>query len=135
MPDPRNLASASLPAPDVRMAYWWAGPQDRLPSMSPARPLYHPLFALLDAVRSGGSIKAAAAALGLSYRHVWGELRRWEADLGRPLLDKAQGQRAALTPFAERLLEIERGTQARFAAQIEALSRELGHALVAACND
>jgi putative molybdopterin biosynthesis protein len=132
MSEPRRISTPAARVPDVRMAYWWAEPQDRLPSMSAARPLYHPLFALLDAVRSGGSIKAAATALGLSYRHVWGELRRWEGELGRPLLAKTQGQRAALTPFAERLLEIERSTQARYAGQIEALSRELGRALVAA---
>ncbi|HKX94721.1 MAG TPA: LysR family transcriptional regulator [Methylibium sp.] len=123
-------APATARAPDVRMAYWWATPGERRPA--PARPLYHPLFALLDAVRHGGSIKAAAATLGLSYRHVWGELRRWEAALGRALLNKAQGQRAALTPFADRLLEIERSTQARFAPQLEAMRRELEHALVAA---
>lgn len=130
MNDAPRPALAPPRPPGVRMAYWWAAPGDQPPS--PVRPLHHPLFALLDAVRLGGSIKAAAATLGLSYRHVWGELRRWEALLGRALLHKVQGQRAALTPFAERLLETERRTQARFAPQLETMCRELERALVAA---
>ena len=36
----------------------------------------NPLMDLLQAVRSSGSISAAAKVLGLSYRHVWGELKR-----------------------------------------------------------
>lgn len=94
--------------------------------------VHHPLPDMLDALRSGGSIGAAAKALDLSYRHVWGELRRWEADLGRALVHKAKGQRAHLTPFGERLLQVERQAQARFAAQIEALRSELEHAFVTA---
>jgi len=130
MTDTTLAAPATARAPDVRMAYWWATPGERRPA--PAHPMYHPLFALLDAVRRGGSIKAAAGTLGLSYRHVWGELRRWESELGRGLLHKVQGQRAALTPFATRLLDIERSTQDRFAPQLEAMRRELEHALIAA---
>ena len=43
------------------------------------------LMDLLHAVQEQGSISGAARELGLSYRHVWGELRRWEAKLGLPL--------------------------------------------------
>ena len=41
---------------------------------------------LLHAVQQEGSISGAARVLGLSYRHVWGELRRWEAQLAHPLI-------------------------------------------------
>jgi putative molybdopterin biosynthesis protein len=41
---------------------------------------------LLQAVAEHGSISAAARALGLSYRHVWGELKRWEQELGQELI-------------------------------------------------
>ena len=41
-----------------------------------------------------GSISAAARELSLSYRHVWGELKRWEGELGQPLLLWAKGQPA-----------------------------------------
>ena len=62
-----------------------------------AGPVHHPLFALLDALHRGGSVSSAAASLGLSYRHVWGELRRWELQLDRSLVVWSKGQRATLT--------------------------------------
>ena len=42
------------------------------------------LVDLLHAVQEEGSISGAARVLDLSYRHVWGELRRWEAQLVAP---------------------------------------------------
>lgn len=101
----------------------------------PLGAVHHPLFALIDALHRHGSIQSAAAALGLSYRHVWGELRRWEAELGRPLIVWNKGQRAALTPFGEKLLWAERRAQARLAPQIEALRMELERALADAFDD
>ena len=55
----------------------------------------NPLMDLLQAVREHGSISGAARALGLSYRHVWGELKRWEAQLGQPLIVWEQGPAGA----------------------------------------
>jgi len=81
----------------------------------------NPLFDLLQAVYEQGSIQRAAASLGLSYRHVWGRLRHWEAALGEALVHWTQGQPARLTPFAERLLWAERQARARLAPHIEAL--------------
>jgi putative molybdopterin biosynthesis protein len=52
---------------------------------SPAQ-VRNPLIDLLQAVSSQGSISGGARALGLSYRHVWGELKRWEDELGNELL-------------------------------------------------
>ena len=37
----------------------------------------NPLPEMLEAVAQQGSISAAARALGLSYRHVWGSLKKW----------------------------------------------------------
>jgi putative molybdopterin biosynthesis protein len=59
-----------------------------------------------------GSISAAARRLSLSYRHVWGELKRWELELGQTLVLWAKGQPAALSPFGEKLLWAERRAQA-----------------------
>jgi len=98
-------------------------------------PVHHPLFALLDAVHGGGSVSAAASALGLSYRHVWGELKRWEAEFGRSLIVWSKGQPATLTPFGEKLLWAERRAQARLAPQIEALRMELERAFADAFDD
>ncbi|NDB45046.1 MAG: LysR family transcriptional regulator, partial [Betaproteobacteria bacterium] len=73
---------------------------------------------LLQAVRSQGSISAAAKALNLSYRHVWGELKKWETQLGQDLIVWDKGQPARLSIFGDKLLWTERQTQARLAPQI-----------------
>lgn len=98
-------------------------------------PAHHPLFALLDALHGTGSVSAAAAALGLSYRHVWGELKRWETEIGRALIVWSKGQPATLTPFGEKLLWAERRAQARLAPQLEALRMELERAFADAFDD
>lgn len=95
----------------------------------------NPLMDLLHAVQEQGSISAAAKSLGLSYRHVWGELKRWEAELGQPLLHWEKGQRARLSAFGEKLLWAERQAQARLAPQIEALQADLERAFAAAFDD
>jgi putative molybdopterin biosynthesis protein len=87
------------------------------------------LFSVLAAVLDHGSIGRAAKTLGLSYRHVWGELKRWEQTLGEPLIVWAQGQRARPTPFAERLVWTERRARARMQPHIEALRADLGRVL------
>jgi putative molybdopterin biosynthesis protein len=97
--------------------------------------VHHPLFALLDALHRSGSISAAARQRGLSYRHVWGELKRWEAELGRELVIWAKGQPATLTPFGEKLLWAERRAQTRLAPQIETLRSALESAFADAFDD
>ena len=99
------------------------------------RALHHPLLALLAALHATGSISGAARALDLSYRHVWGELKRWEAQLGQPLVLWAKGQPALLAPFGEKLLWAERRALARLAPQIEALRSELERAFALAFDD
>ncbi|OYU13433.1 MAG: LysR family transcriptional regulator [Comamonadaceae bacterium PBBC1] len=80
---------------------------------------------MLQAVREAGSIAAAAKSLQLSYRHVWGELKRWEHALEQPLILWEKGQAARLSEFADKLLWAERQAQARLAPQISALHAEL----------
>ena len=87
--------------------------------------LEHPLMSLLQAVAEHGSIAKAARALSLSYRHVWGELKRWEAELGQELIVWEKGQSARLSEFGTKLMWAERQTQARLAPQIEALRADL----------
>jgi putative molybdopterin biosynthesis protein len=90
---------------------------------------------LLHAVREHGSISGAARSLGLSYRHVWGELKRWEAELAHALVTWERGQPARLTPFGEKLLWAERQAQARLAPQIESLHADLERAFAVAFDD
>jgi putative molybdopterin biosynthesis protein len=92
----------------------------------------NPLIELLQAVAQHGSISAAARALDLSYRHVWGELKRWEQELGNELLVWEKGQRARLTEFGAKLMWAEGQAQARLAPQIEALRSELERAFAVA---
>src|SRR5512139_2323422 len=102
---------------------------------APGRDLHHPLMALLAAVHETGSIGGAAQRLGLSYRHTWGELKRWEAQLGQPLVHWSKGERARLLPLGEKLLWAERRARARLAPQIEALRAELQRAFALAFDE
>ena len=95
----------------------------------------NPLIELLQAVREHGSISAAAKALGLSYRHVWGELKRWEAQLGQGLVIWDKGQPARLSEFGDKLLWAERQAQARLAPQIEALHADLERVFAVAFDE
>lgn len=109
--------------PRVQLAYHLTREPNR------SRQVHNPLLDTLQAVRQLGSIAAAARQLQLSYRHVWGQLKDWEASLGHPLIVWDRGQAARLTPFADKLLWAERLAQARLAPQIEALQAELERAL------
>ena len=93
------------------------------------------LMEMLQAVRDSGSISGAARTLGLSYRHVWGELKRWEQLLGHRLVAGDAGQAAQLSEFGDKLLWAERQAQARLAPQIEALHAELERAFALAFDD
>ena len=101
---------------------------------SPAQ-VRNPLIDLLQAVAQAGSISAAARALKLSYRHVWGELKRWENVLGHELIVWEKGQAARLTEFADKLMWAEAQAQARLAPQIEALRSELERTFAVAFDD
>ena len=105
-----------------------------LPAAFPAQ-VRNPLIDLLSAVAQAGSISAAARKLDLSYRHVWGELKRWQDMLGHELIVWEKGQSARLTEFASKLLWAEAQAQARLAPQIEALRSELERTFAVAFDD
>jgi putative molybdopterin biosynthesis protein len=73
--------------------------------------------------------------MSLSSRHVWGELKRWESELGRPLLLWTRGQPARLSPFGTKLLWAEQQAQARLAPQLASLRNELERAFAMAFDD
>jgi len=95
----------------------------------------NPLLDTLQAVAQHGSISAAARSLALSYRHVWGALKRWEDELGGELIVWGKGQSAQLSEFGTKLLWAERQAQARLAPQIEALRADLERAFAVAFDD
>ena len=118
----------------VHLQYRYApGPGDA-PAGQQGSEVHNPMFALLQALREHGSIQQAARASGVSYRHLWGQLKQWQDELGQPLVTWVQGQPARLTPFAERLLWAETRARARLAPHIEALRVELSRVLTDALD-
>jgi molybdate transport system regulatory protein len=81
---------------------------------------------ILQAVGQAGSIKRAAA-LGKSYRYVWGRIQDAEEALGRPLVEARVGgrglQRSSLTDEARRLVAAFLALRARM---LEAVRDEFG---------
>ena len=61
------------------------------------------MLALLAAIDASGNIAGACRACGLSYRHAWGVLRRFEGIFGTALLITNRRQGTQLSPFAQRL--------------------------------
>ncbi|WP_020654298.1 substrate-binding domain-containing protein [Massilia niastensis] len=87
--------------------------------------LDNPLFDILAAIHACGSVAQAAAQLKLSYRHVWGELKKWEATLESELILWERGKRARLSPFGEKLLFAERRAKMRVLPQMDNLIAEM----------
>lgn len=126
----RSFLRHTSRVPKIDLSYTWVpGDRAQTPSDSTKRHgqvlLRNPLMDLLNAVREQGSIAAAARSLDLSYRHVWGELKKWEVRLNQNLIVWEKGMPAELSEFASKLLWAERQAQARLAAPIEALLSEL----------
>jgi putative molybdopterin biosynthesis protein len=116
----------------INLSYSWTPHQEEVARQHQTSPLRNPLMDMLQAVREAGSIASAARSLQLSYRHVWGELKRWEQALGQPLILWEKGHAARLSEFADKLLWAERQAQARLAPQISALHAELERTFAAA---
>ena len=86
---------------------------------------------ILQGVERTGSIKQAAAALGKSYRYVWGRLKAAERVLGRQLVETHVGgqgsQRSALTPDGRRLITAFLALRSRMGALVlEEFTRHFG---------
>ncbi|CAM3578549.1 LysR family transcriptional regulator [Bordetella sputigena] len=82
-------------------------------------------LALLSAIDAVGHIAGACRACGLSYRHGWGILRRFETVFGTPLLITRRRQGTELSPFAQRLLWANRRIEARLMPMLDSLASEL----------
>ena len=90
----------------------------------------HPLVTLLRAVRDHGSILAAAKHRQLSYRYCWGELKRWEKELGVELVVWGRTRKgASLTPHALAFLDAEEQVQRKFSEQIAQIKAHLGQSV------
>jgi len=65
-------------------------------------------FELLKEIEKKGSLKAAMAEKGLSYRKTWDKLRKIEETLGFPIIETTQGGNeggcTTLTPLGKRFV-------------------------------
>ena len=91
---------------------------------------------LLELIEKEGSIRAAAAAMNMSYRHAWLLLQAVEDTFGVPVLATstggARGGGAKLTEFGRRLVEqyrsIETNAAKAAAGELDELARSAGGA-------
>lgn len=95
---------------------------------------------LLSAIAKTGSLKAASAEFGMSYRTAWGDLQKAQTLLGMALVEPRRGGKGRggmrLTAAGKRLLaayarfraEVERGAESAFRRHILPLSRKGGRA-------
>lgn len=97
-------------------------------------------IALLEAIRTSGSISAAARQLGMSYRRAWLLVEELNGSLREPAVAAATGGRqgggAALTDVGEQVVTlyraIERTAHASTSAEFRAVNRLIRKA--AACG-
>jgi putative molybdopterin biosynthesis protein len=92
------------------------------------------LFRVLFAVHEQGSIAGAARAVGMSYRHVWGMMGKWEKVFGTPLVTLQQGRGAELTEFGQKLLWSEELVRARLTPGLESVRHEIEQVLSQAAS-
>lgn len=81
--------------------------------------------ALLVKVEELGSLAAACAAIGTSYRHGWQLLHEGEALFGQPLVVMTRGKGSALTPLGATLVWAQRRVEARLGPVLDTLASEL----------
>jgi molybdate transport repressor ModE-like protein len=94
-------------------------------SDDPPVPLDPRLLPLLRAVAQTGSLAAAVADRGLSYRAAWGLLRAYHRKLGNPLVVLERGRGASLALLGERLVGADGSARRRLARTFQRLSLEL----------
>jgi len=90
---------------------------------------------LLAAVDRTHSIKAAAAEVGRSYRHVWSRIKKTEQSLGQTLVETQIGgkgpQRSELTPLARELLHDYLELRAEMTQRISSAAKDRLQAILA----
>ncbi len=78
-----------------------------------------------------GSLTAAVADRGISYRAAWGLLRAYERKLGNPLVVLERGRGASLALLGKRLVAADAAARRRLARTFQRLSLELDSASAA----
>lgn len=83
------------------------------------------LFTVLRAIRDEGKLTDAARAAGLSYRHAWDLLGRWNRFFGSPLVAMERGKGTRLSSLGEKLLWAEQRTESSLFPQLANIASEL----------
>src|SRR5262249_15800884 len=112
--------------PDVALRTRWLAGEGLPPRHGQA------LLELLSALSRAASLREAAQAADMLYRHAWGLLGAGARALGAPLVDMQRGRGARLTPYGRRLLEADAHVRKTLDAQLEKLRREVGEMLSSA---
>jgi len=105
--------------PDIDLTTRWLAGDGLSPRHGQA------LLGLLAALSRAASLREAAHAAGLSYRHAWGLLGAGARALGAPLVDMQRGRGARLTAYGRKLLEADAHVRTVLDAQLEPLRRDL----------
>ena len=87
------------------------------------------LFRLLRAIHETGKLTRAVEVVGLSYRHGWDLLGKWNTIFGSELVAMQRGRGAQLTALGEKLLWAEQRTAASLFPQLENIATELNVAI------
>ena len=89
------------------------------------------LFLLLDSIRNEGSLQKSARKLGFSYRHAWGLVKKWENELGLPLVHfrRGRGHATRLTELGEKLLLSDELLKQAIGPKLKSTSERLNESL------
>lgn len=105
--------------PEPQLSARWLSGDGLTPSHGQA------LLELLGSLARAASLREAARAAGLSYRHAWGLLGAGARAMGAPLVDMQRGRGAKLTALGHKLLEADAHVRKALAGQFEQLRREV----------
>lgn len=87
------------------------------------------LIRLLEALHEEPKLTRAAAHAGISYRHAWNLIERWQTYLGAPLVEMERGKGSRLTTLGWNLLWAGQRARARVAPELDSLASEFAAAL------
>ncbi len=84
---------------------------------------------ILEAIEKEGSINAAAKAMGMGYRSMWGRLKKIEQRIGTPLLVRRKGGlsggESVLTPEAKEMIRKFRQLQLSLSKASEKIRQQI----------
>lgn len=83
------------------------------------------VLALLLEIESSGNLRAACAALSVSYRRAWDLLAEMEGILGGTVVDMTRGKGTTLTELGRRLLWADKLIHARFDPLLDSMAMEI----------